>query len=70
MTWYCHLFVISPSYRQSSLESQLLTEGLLNLTDTSDAEVDADIFDELIQSGVRNFKVGYRQYPVTGTVVK
>ncbi|KAK1890988.1 Co-chaperone protein HscB like [Dissostichus eleginoides] len=48
-----------------SLEPQLLTEGLLNLTDTSDTEVDADIFDELIKSGVRNFKVGFRQYPVS-----
>ena len=39
---------------------------MLALTDASDTEVDADTFDELIKSGVRNFKVGYRKYPVTG----
>ncbi|XP_029918844.1 uncharacterized protein LOC115367312 [Myripristis murdjan] len=48
-----------------SLQAQLLTEGVLALTDASDTEVDADIFDELIKSGVRNFKVGYCQCPVT-----
>ena len=39
---------------------------MLALTDASDTEVDADTFDELIKSGVRNFKVGCRKYPVTG----
>ncbi|CAL8348271.1 uncharacterized protein LOC115556062 isoform X2 [Gadus morhua] len=48
-----------------SLQAQHLSEGVLALTDASDTEVDADTFDELIKSGVRNFKVGYRKYPVT-----
>ncbi|CAL8239263.1 unnamed protein product, partial [Gadus morhua 'NCC'] len=48
-----------------SLQAQPLSEGVLALTDASDTEVDADTFDELIKSGVRNFKVGYRKYPVT-----
>ncbi|CAB1443694.1 unnamed protein product [Pleuronectes platessa] len=48
-----------------SLQAQLVTEGVLSLTDTSETEVDADTFDELVKSGVRNFKVGYRQYPIT-----
>ncbi|CAB1444488.1 unnamed protein product [Pleuronectes platessa] len=47
-----------------SLQAQLVTEGVLSLTDTSETEVDADTFDELVKSGVRNFKVGYRQ-PIT-----
>ncbi|XP_062250621.1 uncharacterized protein LOC133960013 [Platichthys flesus] len=52
-----------------SLQAQLVTEGVLSLTDTSETEVDADTFDELVKSGVRNFKVGYRQYPVTDSSV-
>ena len=45
-----------------------MTEGVLSLTDASETEVDADTFDELVKSGVRNFKVGFRQYPITGKV--
>lgn len=52
-----------------SLQAQLVTEGVLSLTDTSETEVDADTFDELVKSGMRNFKVGYRQYPITGKVM-
>lgn len=46
-----------------------MTEGVLSLTDTLETEVDADTFDELVKSGVRNFKAGYRQYPITGKVM-
>ncbi|KAK0155497.1 hypothetical protein N1851_002087 [Merluccius polli] len=52
-----------------SLQAQLVTEGVLSLTDTSETEVDADTFDELVKSGVRNFKVGYRQYPITDIAI-
>ncbi|MED6269118.1 hypothetical protein CHARACLAT_029946 [Characodon lateralis] len=48
-----------------SFQPQLFTEGVLVLTDTSDAEVDSDIFDELVKTGVRAFKVGYRKQPAT-----
>ncbi|XP_035760815.1 uncharacterized protein LOC102792227 [Neolamprologus brichardi] len=48
-----------------SLQPQFFTEGVLILTDTSDTEVDADIFDELVKSGVRAFKVGYRMQTET-----
>ncbi|XP_076153829.1 uncharacterized protein LOC143137422 isoform X2 [Alosa pseudoharengus] len=48
-----------------SLQAESLNEGLLSLTDTSGTEVDADIFDELIKSGIQNFKIGYCQYPVS-----
>ncbi|KAL3984486.1 hypothetical protein ACER0C_016111 [Sarotherodon galilaeus] len=48
-----------------SLQPQLFTEGVLILTDTSDTEVDSDIFDELVKSGVRAFKVGYRKQTAT-----
>ncbi|KAM9385553.1 uncharacterized protein KZ484_007049 [Pholidichthys leucotaenia] len=47
------------------LQAKLGAEGVLTLTDTSGSEVDADIFDELIKSGVQNFKVVHHQYPVT-----
>ncbi|XP_041846863.1 uncharacterized protein LOC121643484, partial [Melanotaenia boesemani] len=47
-----------------SLRAQLLSEGVLVLTDTSGTEVDVDIFDELLKSGVQNFKVGYKQQPI------
>ncbi|KAL3983373.1 beta-galactosidase [Sarotherodon galilaeus] len=43
----------------------LKDEGVLILTDTSDTEVDSDIFDELVKSGVRAFKVGYRKQTAT-----
>ncbi|XP_030267473.1 uncharacterized protein LOC115578579 [Sparus aurata] len=52
-----------------SLQAQLVTEGVLSLTDTSETEVDADTFDELVKSGVRNFKAGYRQYPITDVAI-
>ncbi|CAB1437336.1 unnamed protein product [Pleuronectes platessa] len=52
-----------------SLQAQLVTEGVLSLTDTSETEVDADTFDELVKSGVRNFKVGYQQYPITDIAI-
>ncbi|CAB1457801.1 unnamed protein product [Pleuronectes platessa] len=52
-----------------SLQAQLVTEGVLSLTDTSETEVDADTFDELVKSGVRNFKVGYSQYPITDIAI-
>ncbi|KAL4000605.1 G2/M phase-specific E3 ubiquitin-protein ligase [Sarotherodon galilaeus] len=48
-----------------SLQPQLFTEGVLILTDTSDTEVDSDIFDELVMSGVQAFKVGYRKQTAT-----
>ncbi|XP_078797761.1 uncharacterized protein LOC111946938 isoform X2 [Oryzias latipes] len=47
-----------------SLHVQLLTEGVLVLMDQSGTEVDEDIFDELLKSGVKNFKVKYKQQPV------
>lgn len=53
-----------------SLQAKLLTEGVLILTDESGTEVDADIFDELITSGVRNFKIGNRQDTVKGKIFK
>ena len=59
-------FLFLPATDKFSLQAQHLSEGVLALTDASDTEVDADTFDELIKSGVRNFKVGYRKYPVTG----
>ncbi|KAM9758012.1 uncharacterized protein ACNS7B_005136 [Menidia menidia] len=46
-------------------EPQLFTEGVLILTDTSDTEVDSDIFDELVRSGVRAFRVGYQKQLAT-----
>ncbi|KAM9707915.1 uncharacterized protein ACNS7B_000376 [Menidia menidia] len=46
-------------------EPQLFTEGVLVLTDTSDTEVDSDIFDELVRSGVRAFRVGYQKQLAT-----
>lgn len=47
-----------------------MTEGGLHLFDTSDTEVEADTFDELIKSGVRDFKIGYRHCPgKTGKVI-
>ncbi|XP_075885943.1 uncharacterized protein LOC142890627 isoform X2 [Nelusetta ayraudi] len=49
-----------------SLQAQLGTEGGIHLL-TSDTEVDADTFDELIQSGVRDFKIVYRQCPESST---
>ncbi|MED6259447.1 hypothetical protein ATANTOWER_023013 [Ataeniobius toweri] len=48
-----------------SFQPQLFTEGVLILTDASDTEVDSDIFDELVKTGVRTFKVGYRKQPAT-----
>ncbi|XP_034530081.1 uncharacterized protein LOC117805460 [Notolabrus celidotus] len=48
-----------------SLQAHLLTEGELRLNDESGTEIDADVFDELLKSGVRKFKVGYRQYVAT-----
>ncbi|KAM7423196.1 hypothetical protein PAMA_010972 [Pampus argenteus] len=53
-----------------SLQAQLVADGVLGLTDTSETEVDGDTFDELVKSGVKNFKVGYRQYPVTDISVE
>ncbi|MED6256383.1 hypothetical protein ATANTOWER_025003 [Ataeniobius toweri] len=44
-----------------SFQPLLFKEGVLVLTDTSDTEVDSDIFDELVKTGVRAFKVGYRK---------
>ncbi|XP_013856449.1 uncharacterized protein LOC106512361, partial [Austrofundulus limnaeus] len=46
-------------------QPQLFTAGVLVLTDTSDTEVDSDIFDELVKSGVQAFKVGYRKQTTT-----
>ena len=63
------IFLFFPVTDKFSLQAQLVTEGVLSLTDTSETEVDADTFDELVKSGVRNFKVGYRQYPITGKVM-
>ncbi|KAM7417144.1 hypothetical protein PAMA_016991 [Pampus argenteus] len=45
-----------------SLQAQLVADGVLSLTDTSETEVDGDTFNELVKSGVKNFKVGYRQH--------
>lgn len=49
-----------------SLQALLLNEEELRLYDESGTEIDADVFDELLKSGVRNFKVGYRQHQTTG----
>ncbi|XP_072532560.1 uncharacterized protein [Salminus brasiliensis] len=43
------------------LEHECLREGQLILTDESGTEVDEDIFDELVKSGVLNFKIISRQ---------
>ncbi|XP_028306759.1 uncharacterized protein LOC114478457 [Gouania willdenowi] len=48
-----------------SLQALLQTEGELRLHDESGTEIDADVFDELLKSGVRNFKVGYHQQQAT-----
>ncbi|MED6284547.1 hypothetical protein CHARACLAT_020212 [Characodon lateralis] len=53
-----------PVMEKFSFQPQLFTEGVLVLTDTSDTEVDSDIFDELVK-GVQAFKVGYRKQPAT-----
>ncbi|KAK7904815.1 hypothetical protein WMY93_017422 [Mugilogobius chulae] len=47
-----------------SLHEQLERRGELCLTDETGTEVDADIFDELLKSGVKEFRVNC-QYPVT-----
>ncbi|KAK7925061.1 hypothetical protein WMY93_007371 [Mugilogobius chulae] len=47
-----------------SLHDQLERRGELCLTDETGTEVDTDIFDELLKSGVKEFKVNC-QYPVT-----
>lgn len=45
----CYLFFLFfPVTNTFSLQNQLVTEGVLSLTDTSETEVDADIFDELM----------------------
>ncbi|KAF6732801.1 hypothetical protein FQA47_012888 [Oryzias melastigma] len=51
------------------LQVELLTEGVLVLMDQSGTEVDADIFDELLKSGVKSFKVGYKQQPVMDSTI-
>ncbi|MEQ2315484.1 hypothetical protein AMECASPLE_022920 [Ameca splendens] len=63
MHQYCHLCALV--MEKFSFQPQLFTEGILVLTDTSDTEVDSDIFDELVKTGVRAFKVGCRKQPAT-----
>ncbi|MED6285622.1 hypothetical protein CHARACLAT_031057 [Characodon lateralis] len=41
-----------------SFQPQLFTESVLVLTDTSDTEVDSDIFDELVKTGVELSRLG------------
>lgn len=60
------LYFFFPVADKFGLQVQLLTEGVLVLMDQSGTEVDEDIFDELLKSGVKNFKVKYKQQPVLG----
>lgn len=68
---YCYCFIlilfILLVNDKFSLQPDSFSEGQFTITDMSGTEVDGDIFDELVKSGVLTFKV---PLPVMGKDVK